>query len=495
MEAFGLYSLKASVLLLLFWGIYYVGLRQESFYRFNRFFLLTGMIAALLLPLLTIHYTVKVQPLLLSFNITESDNISPTAGTGVPFYLAYLQQILPVIYLTGCCLLLAARLTGLLHLFNRIRKSNYQQHKYYTLVESTEFSGTFSFFRFICMPSAIHKAEKQIILTHEKAHIRQKHWIDLLLVNLLSIYWWFNPIVWLYIKAIQNNHEYLADQAVLTHYSQNDYQRTLVNQWLKTPVYPMAHSFSYSNQLKRIYMMKKQHSNPTRRLFSLLIFPAIALLLWVFAEPEYVYANTSSQHTNIRTNSIFSVLTTPENPEVVTHTPDTITSQPHKPVGIENRVETPLIVIDGKRENVRMEEVQPADIHSLHVLKDQMAIDKYGEEGKNGVIEITTKKHAKTTGSLSDEEPVNVTGASSLNTDKHPIQVVGTVPEPTLKDSLFMTGPNAPLLIVDGHEVEKGFENINPSDIISISVLKNDASGIYGEKGRNGVVIITTKNK
>lgn len=117
--------------------------------------------------------------------------------------------------------------------------------------------------------------------------------------------------------------------------------------------------------------------------------------------------------------------------------------------------EKPLIVIDGKENSKNLEEINPDDIFSINVLKDNSATDKYGDKGENGVIEVTTKK------------------AADLSTEK--IQA---------------------LVIIDGVESNINVENIDSDKIKSMNVLKDkSATDKYGEKGKNGVIEITTKEK
>jgi len=112
---------------------------------------------------------------------------------------------------------------------------------------------------------------------------------------------------------------------------------------------------------------------------------------------------------------------------------------------------TPLIVVDGKEWSGIIESISPESIESISVLKDQSAVAVYGEKGRNGVVIVTTK--------------LNQSGK------------VGT-----------------PLIVVDGKEWSGGIESISPESIESISILKDQSAiAVYGEKGKNGVIIITTK--
>ena len=409
MESFGIFSLKAGIILLLFWGIYRLFLQKETFYSFNRLFLMAGLVASFLLPLYTFHYTAEIKTPGIPVNlITDSENISPAASTGAGIVYAFLNSFIPILYIVVLLTIMTYRIISLSRLFKVIHRSCKKRFSGYNLIESSEFDGAFSFFHFAFIPKSLNESEKNIILRHEETHIAQNHWIDLLLTNILSLIWWFNPIIWLYGKAIRNNHEYLADNEVLSSYEQADYQQTLVNQWLKTPVFPIANSFSYSNRLKRIKMMKKSISNPARRLFSLVAIPAIAVFFLAFSKPEYKYSHTETTSDSTQKDSTIYALVTHENLEAIKNGSDSILHL-QNPVMIEKKSKglrlratgdmglekEPLIIIDGKKEPVDLSEINPDEILSISVLKDKSANEIYGEEGQNGVVLITTKAGQK----------------------------------------------------------------------------------------------------
>ena len=64
-----------------------------------------------------------------------------------------------------------------------------------------------------------------------------------------------------------------------------------------------------------------------------------------------------------------------------------------------------------------------------------------------------------------------------------------------IRGGMSITGDNSPLYIVDGVQVENGLSAISPQNIQSIDVLKDaSATAIYGARGANGVIVITTKS-
>ena len=526
MEAFGIYSLKVGIILALFWGIYRLFLQKETFFRFNRFFLLAGLFVSLLLPLYTIHYAVEVKASGIPIHlISETENISPVTENGTIGFSALINkciQFLPAIYFAIMILLLIIRVAGFSRLLNIIYRSKHKKHTNYTLIESSEFKGAFSFFKFIILPENLSESEKRIILRHEETHIFQNHWIDLLISNILNLIWWFNPIFRLYEFAIKNNHEYLADKEVLVLHEQADYQQTLVNQWFKIPVFPLTNSFSYSNRIKRIKMMKKNISNPTKRLFSLAAIPAIAIFLFAFAEKNYVYSspeNTTAkkvQHGKIYDNGSISMF----NGEFTVKADSTGFS-------LEGYEEQPLIVIDDKPTDMNIENIVFENIKSAKTFASEDAIKHYGEKGEHGAIVLTTKAYSK----------------KSITNDKSPATEISPKKENVINDSVANINPKStskienhhsflsevshnngrrgdllaiksdykifyngerftigkkttetkPVIIIDGEKESVDIKNINAEKIHSISVYKDSAAiEKYGEEAKNGVISITT---
>src|SRR5690606_28882516 len=122
------------------------------------------------------------------------------------------------------------------------------------------------------------------LISHELAHVHQKHTYDILLVELFFIFVWFNPIILFYKKAMQLNHEFLADEAVLNIYkSVADYQTLLLSKIGLINKIPLTNSFNYLITKKRLIMMTKQ-VNKTRTLFKkIALLPLLSLLIFFFS--------------------------------------------------------------------------------------------------------------------------------------------------------------------------------------------------------------------
>jgi hypothetical protein len=122
-------------------------------------------------------------------------------------------------------------------------------------------------------------------LLHELAHVKQKHSLDILMVELLQIVFWFIPILSIYRKAIKLNHEFLADTAVLKkHKNIVYYQQLLLATASFNSQHYLASSINYSVTKKRLEMMTKHTKKAKTWIKSLVLIPLFSFLLYSFSE-------------------------------------------------------------------------------------------------------------------------------------------------------------------------------------------------------------------
>ncbi len=283
------YILKASAILALFLFVYQLFLKNETFFTLNRFFLLGGLLAALLLPFVTLQDEVLIQARTL--NAAPALNGVPVSDS-TPFDW---RNVLPWAYLPGILICTGMVFRQLLGLFTMIRKEEKRTHEGYVLIPSTFIKGPFSFFRYIFYNPQLHdQDELQLILEHEKAHGKQLHSLDILLARVTAIILWINPMVWWYQKIIQQNLEYLADaQAVSDLSSIREYQYALLKVSGNQTTPPLVSHFNQSLIKKRIVMLQRHQSKSIHVLKYLLILPMLALFLMAFNR-ETVYVMEES---------------------------------------------------------------------------------------------------------------------------------------------------------------------------------------------------------
>ena len=301
METLFAFLLKASSGIILLYLVYWVFLRKETYYTANRWFLILGLIFAILLPLFPVQYIVFVE----QENTTVSQVISDTFKN-IPVLSEPLKapesfnwkQVVLLIYLTGAFLFLLRLLTQtfiLIHLMIKYRVKSFNGIR---IVENEKYGLPFSFFNVVFINPKFHKqADLPEILAHEKVHIRENHWFDLLLIELLTVIFWFNPFIWFFERSIKQNHEYLADKGVLSQgHGMGRYQAILLNQLMGMQIIGLTNNLNFALNTNRLKMMTKKKTSAIGRLKFVLTLPVLALLLFAFAEPSYITKANESEN-------------------------------------------------------------------------------------------------------------------------------------------------------------------------------------------------------
>ena len=264
MENLLLYFIKANGLIILFYLMYVLFLRKETFFVSNRLYLILGLLISLCLPLITFTKTIWVDPTPVPEFYQETTTVNsdyievPIQETPIDWSL-----ILTTAYVVICVLILAKIGIEIASFYKRIRKHNQQKEADFTLIHSNTTENPFSFFHYIVInPHLFSEAELQHILTHESIHVKQKHSIDVLLGKLFCAVFWVNPIIWLYRKAMLQNLEFIADSETFQQIENKyEYQITLLK------VVTNQHDLSITNQFyqslikKRIVMLHTNQSH------------------------------------------------------------------------------------------------------------------------------------------------------------------------------------------------------------------------------------------
>jgi TonB family protein len=288
MEAFALYLFKSVIWLTGFALIYILFLKDERFFELNRIFLVSGILAALLFPFITFSYRVILP--VVSNGQSGSEVVSTFQNAPDSTGMPDLRRMLFYFYLSGLLIALYMIIRQVRILFKVIRRAGIITSGQVKLVKTAEYGSAFSFFSYVFVNPSVTEIEMMEIMNHEIVHIRQKHWLDLMLVQLLCALQWFNPVVWIYIRLIRQNHEYIADKVALQRTSDPAiYRAALLNQIVGSQVIRLANSFNYSLNKKRFNMMKNIISSPYRKMKILFILPVFAIVFYAFAKPDYQY--------------------------------------------------------------------------------------------------------------------------------------------------------------------------------------------------------------
>jgi TonB family protein len=285
---------KSAVCLIAFYLFYRLLLSRETFHRFNRFALLGILLLSSLVPLcrVTLHqsntlsqqWTAWEDELLLAA-LPEGNMATDSAASGFGLNLAL--GVLAVYFAGMLCVAVwqVAGWTSMLCLIRRGQKVRNEDGTV-TVVHDGDLS-PFSWMHYIVLSRKDYAENSRAILTHERAHIRLRHSLDLVLADLCILLQWFNPATWLVKRELQQVHEFEADDEVLRQgIDAKNYQMLLIEKAVGTRLYSMANSLNQSSLKKRITMMLKKKSNPWARAKYLFVLPLTAAAVTAFARPE-----------------------------------------------------------------------------------------------------------------------------------------------------------------------------------------------------------------
>ncbi|WP_302586406.1 M56 family metallopeptidase [Parabacteroides goldsteinii] len=550
MGDFFVYILKSSVCLAAFYLFYRLLLSRETFHRFNRIALLGVIILSVAIPFIRI---MTDEPVAIQRPLQNLEYLLQMAQMQTEIQVQTSQSfwlpLLFVVYLVGCVFFFARFLYSTIRICRMIGMGEKQVLPDGSkLVVTDETVCPFSWMGYIVISQKDMEESGEEILTHEMAHIRARHSVDMLICSFCVILQWFNPAVWLLKQELENIHEYEADESVINHgIDAKHYQLLLIKKAVGSQRFTsMVNSFNHSKLKKRITMMLKRKSNPWARLKYLYVLPLTAVAVVAFARPEIsreLGKISSAKISEIvpvkeviepkKAEPVVEVVPAPvEKPaikEVVASAPqvvkvikteakankDSVTQEKEKTENplevmqqqldnfskdaedrmrnIKQRVEMSrnLILIDNEVATYEeLDKVSPENIHSFSMSpkdKSEEILTKYNASDKQGVISVVTKG-AIASGKIKEDD-VKVVGYGRLS-DRLPGDV-----KIRIRDGQI--GKEKPLIIIDGVEQIKddAIDKLNPNIIESISVLKDESSvKLYGERGKDGVILITTKN-
>lgn len=257
MKEFVIYSIQANILLLASFLLYRMLLSNESSFKANRAYLIISVILSLFIPLINTPFFFK--SLLVQVNLGEV--IIYKVGSYISSSQFSYSKLLVILYFSGLCIAFVGFLKNLLQIASLIFKGTSQKGKGYVLVHSKKAKGIFSFLRFIIIPSEKQYTDNRII-EHELTHIRQLHSLDVLFFELVSILFWYNPVCYLFKIAIKENHEFLADDAVVKGKdSRDEYAKLITSYALDISPESLSGNFiNHSFLRRRIIMLGKQSS-------------------------------------------------------------------------------------------------------------------------------------------------------------------------------------------------------------------------------------------
>ena len=285
MTEFLVYDAKVAVLVAVFYLFYRLLLAHETLHRLNRLVLLGTAVVSMVLPLcvITVHRTVLVPVTSME---TEETALAPsTMVAGEAAAEPVWPTVLGVVFFLGVALVLLKTILSVVKVCILIHKSElHPQPDGITLAVCSQDLAPFSWMHYIVLSRRDYDSPDAAILAHERAHIRLKHSWDVMLVDLLTAWQWFNPAMWQLRADLRSIHEFEADAAVLSQgIDARQYQYLLIRKAMATGGYSVVNSIGHSTLKKRINMMLKHKSNAFSALKVLYVIPLVMAALAVNA--------------------------------------------------------------------------------------------------------------------------------------------------------------------------------------------------------------------
>ncbi|MDI6049394.1 M56 family metallopeptidase [Flavobacterium sp. XS2P24] len=287
------FLIKSTITLCVLLAVYYLFLEKEKIHVFNRFYLLFSLVFSMILPFITIEVIQEItQP------TVNPGNIQILQGNAVILeetnYLAIgLWSLYGLV-----TLILAIRFISNINKISSKMKSNtpidYKNAKLILVPEKT-LPHTFLNTIFINEAEYNNRQIEAELYTHELTHVTQKHTLDILFIELLKTVFWFNPIFIFYKKAIQLNHEFLADEKVVNSYNNVPfYQSLLLSKANENQTFYLASNLNYLITKKRLLMMTKTTSKTEALLKKAMLIPVVTALLFLLC------TKVVAQETNVK---------------------------------------------------------------------------------------------------------------------------------------------------------------------------------------------------
>lgn len=537
--------LYAGLCLLAFGWVYERWMHRESFYQANRFYLLLTPFLAVLIPHLQFEVVLEPDPGAAVLLLEQSQQL-PSALLRLLFpqpsaNLLSWGTLLLMMYLTGAGLVIARSLWNFSKIWSWIKHGKITPMGNWRLVQQAQIPEAASFFNYVFWNN--NQPMPPMVLQHELIHVQQGHSWDVVLMEIWIALHWYNPYIYRLRQRLQETHEFIADAGVIeAQGSKYDYACLLASQKQKLEQMPYN---TFAAQLSARLRRMTQNSSPQWKAIQYALCLPLVLSLGMFFSVNFLQAlpmpvgnqNLGQVIKNIeqtpvlivesqRTVQVNSKTTAQQakiNPSEFTRdtTPKsiTVTVDGSKTDGLKIKGAPStkvLVVVDGVKIGPMGEEgsgplskINTADILTVNVSKDGSAVVKYGEEAKEGVIEIITKANKEL-----PEVRTNVNTNTNVNSEiKVSVNADSTVEEKTTitissgegeKVQIHQSNSGGtPLIIKNGKilgrvnkESGKPLKNLNPKSIKSINVIKGKAAiEKYGKDAEDGAIEIETKQQ
>ncbi len=525
-----IYLLKVNIAIVLFYLFYRLFFANDTFWKTRRGYLLFSIGLSFVYPFFSIESWLQSQPtmqtMVANYALLQEITITPENQSG--FFSV--EMLLWTVY--GCAVAglfgrLIVQLISILRIKFQGKRETVQG---ISIVAIDKEITPFSFFSTVYMNPKLHNEhEISQILTHELTHVKQLHSMDVMLSEILCIAFWFNPATWLLKREIRQNLEFLADNKVISSgFDSKSYQYHLLQLSYQSPELKLTNKFNVLPLKKRIKMMNQQKTEKAGILKYLLIVPlSLALVFTSNAESIISAAKSELQSTpkttakaaNVQKNAKVENSTQPNQQAELIVVGYGASEEKHPAkatASSQSQNEKVVFTVVEK-----MPQFPGGDQALFKYLSNSV---KYPVEAQKTGVQgrVICQYVVNENGAITD---VSVVRGVDPALDEEAIRVLKAMPnwipgeqrgqkvsvKYTLPINFKLDGSNEkgnadfkpsfdpkdpPLIVLDGEVLPANFNMslLKSEQIEKIEVLKDaSATAIYGEKGKNGVIIITSK--
>ena len=297
-----LYLAQVTCCLAIFYGFYHITLRKETLFETNRFYLVITLATSIALPLIKIYIDsresdpgILLAPYVYVGSYVETFSTGMTVSQESPFPW---DKLISGIYFLGVAVLAIRLLNAVKEIQWNRRSGQHTVIDSQRCVLSSKVKSPFSFFKTIYFPNQhqFDETELKEIVAHELAHVKGRHTVDVLFMEVACILFWPSPVIYLYRKALRDVHEFVADAAVIRDTPWEHYAELLVGQQQGQLQNILSNQLIYSQLKKRLLMMNQERSGFAARFKYLGIIPVVlvALVLFSFREKQTDEMNINS---------------------------------------------------------------------------------------------------------------------------------------------------------------------------------------------------------
>ena len=512
------YLIQSSTCLIILYGIYHFILADLTFFRHNRAYLLWALVISLIVPLVAPYLVLpheQVPVIHWSYVAMEMDTIYVTYNDKLD-YLDMLWMFAGFVYFVGVLVVLSRMIYGIVKIIKYHQSGVRETKNGYNIVTTEGVHLPFSFFKSIYISRHIPLSDHiHTILDHEEIHIRHWHTVDVLFAEVVHAFFWFNPVMIFYKRALRQAHEYLADDIICNKNSVSSYVDLLLSKSESGLELALTNQFFHSQIKKRIEMMTKHKTNRHAAWKYALVLPLLMGLVVVFSSPEVksdiinVFKETTDTIPSSQRASMDEVQTLSVKNETIRIT---LKNGEVESYDLSDGKETEMF--KEKYGELALPQPSPPLLHGNALLTE----DVESIEQEKDYIKVTHRNGVSKYFYRSVEQDMktykNFYGEIPIPPSPPVLPAIQIISKPTT-DPFFQSIPNPPsppssvndvssignittrrpLFVIDGVDMgREADKNINPGDIKSISVLKGEsATTLYGEDGKDGVILITTK--